>query len=237
MPSKPQLGQVKAEWEGQELPSGKALLKVAGSQYGDYGDQEYSAVSARGGSSKNPDIALIIPFTQIKWSWPYLGKPLAPSFFKLKARKSAVAHGRAGGRESGIVYEHEAEQVQEGHIKILEIWNQSKEDPEVTSCIDFLKMIGRMRAKNSSYVGKMTGGAGYDKLWNHAIRKLTALAVSKWRVPTALPISPLIKTIRSDTGEMTIHPFLSFPFEDTLINAFPTCTDEQSKELAVDYCL
>ena len=157
------------------------------------------------------------------------------SFFKLKARRSVVAQGQGGPGGGVVAYEYEAERVQEGHIKTIEVWNQSKEDSEVTNCIEFLKMIGKVRAKNASYAGKMAGVAGYDKLWSHALRKLVELAVRKWSIPTALPVCPLIRIIRSDTEEVAIHPVLRCPFEDTLIRAFAACSDERGRELAVDY--
>ena len=157
------------------------------------------------------------------------------SFFKLKARRSVLAQGLGGPGGGGVAYEYEAECVQDGHIKTIEVWNQSKEDSEVTNCIEFLKMIGKVRAKNSSYAGKMAGGAGYEKLWSHALRKLVGLAARKWTVPTALPLCPLIRIIRSDSDEVAIHPVLRCPMEDTLIRAFATCNDERGRELAVDY--
>ena len=159
----------------------------------------------------------------------------ASSFFKLKARRSVVAQGQGGPGGVGVVYEYGAERVLEGHVKTIEVWNQSKEDPEITNCIEFLKVIGKMRTKKSSFAGKMAGGAGYDKLWSHALRKLVALAVGKWRVPTALPICPLIRLLRSDSDEVALHPVLRCPFEDTLIRAFAVCEDVRGRELAVDY--
>ena len=162
-------------------------------------------------------------------------REVAASFFKLKSRRSKVSQAADGTGSKETCYSFEAEGINEGHLKVIESLNSSKENEAIAGCIAFLKMIKKVKERQSSYAGKASGRGSYDRLWEHGSRKLVSLAVSAWHIPTALPVLPLIKGLGGSTEDITIHGVLSCPMEDALIRAFPLCEDEEGKEMAVDY--
>ena len=163
---------------------------------------------------------------------PY--KTETPSFFKIRIKNKKTPQA-AGAEEGRGTTTYPREEMNEEMIKHIESLNQMNGTVIITNCLDMLKQIRKVRAKQNSFASRASGKARAEKLWNYGLRKLVHLAGDLWGMHTALPVLPLIKSYHAGAAEITVHDSLLNNFEDSLIKAFAACEDEQSRDLAIDY--